>query len=142
MRYKYSLNPKIKGYVEWQLEHYREDKKQLWQYKSDLIPSITPGYSLTGGVQSGSPSNPTESTGIKLATNPYIIEMERSISAIERVLSKCDETDKRLIDLVYWKQSYTVVGAGESVGLGQNGSYKRINKILVGMALEMGLVNL
>lgn len=141
MRYKYSLNPKIKGYVEWQLEHYAEDKKQLEQYKQSMIPSITPGYSLTGGTQSGGTSNPTEAAGLRMATNPYIISTERSIKAIDTVLEKCDATDLKLINLVYWTQSFTVIGAGERVGLKQNGAYKRINKILTRIALEMGLIN-
>jgi RinA family phage transcriptional activator len=140
-RYKYSLTPKIKGYVEWILEHYKEDKKQLEDYKNSLMPSVTQGYSLSGGVQTGV-SNPTEDTAIKLVTNPYILSTERNIRAIERVLEKCDETDLKLIDLVYWRRTYTVVGAGKSVGLGQNGVYKRINKILTRIAVEIGIVNI
>jgi RinA family phage transcriptional activator len=140
-RYKFSLNPKVKGYIEWQLEHYKEDKKQLEAYRRDMIPSATQSYSLTGGVNSGGTSNPTEQAAIRLATNPYILSAERSIKAIEAVLERCDETDLKLIDLVYWRRTHTVVGAGMKVGLGRNGAYKRINKILSGIALEMGIIN-
>ena len=142
MRYKFSLNPKVKGYIEWQLEHFREDKQQLESYKRDMIPSPTQSYSLTGGVQSGGPSNPTEQIGIRIATNPYIAATERSVKAIEAVMRRCDSTDLKLVELIYWRQSHTVIGAGESVGLKQNGAYKRINRILCAVALEMGLVNL
>ena len=141
-KYKFALNPKIKGYVEWQLEHYHEDKKQLEEYKASMIPSATPSYSPVGGIQAGSVSNPTEQAGIKLATNPYILATERSIRAIDRILEKCDKTDTQLIRLVYWKKSYTVEGASMVVGLSRRGAYNRINKIQCLMALEMGMVNI
>ena len=141
-KYKFSLNPKIKGYIEWQLEHYLEDKKALEEYKRDLIASPVQGYSQTGGIRTGDISNPTERDGIKLATNPYILSVERTIKAIESALDQCDQTDKKLVDLVYWRRSHTIIGAGEQVGLKQNGAYKRINKNLVKIALEMGLINL
>ena len=140
-RYKYSLTPKIKGYVEWILEHYKEDKKQLEDYRNSLMPSVTQGYSLSGGVQTGV-SNPTEDTAIKLVTNPYILSTERSIRAIERVLEKCDETDLKLIDLVYWRRAYTVIGAALKINLGKTSAYGRINKILCSVAAEIGIVNI
>jgi len=138
---RFSLNPKIKGYIEWQLEHYHEDKKQLEQYKQDLIPSTTSNYSLTAGCSSGTTSNPTEKTAIKLLTNTYILSTEKTIKIIDKVLNNCDETDKQLIDLVYWRRSYTVMGAGIKTHLSQRAAYKRINKVLAKIALEMGIIN-
>lgn len=141
-KYKFTLTPKIRGYVEWQLEHYQDDKKQLEQYKNDLIPSATAGYSLTGGIQSGSVSNPTEKTSIKLITNSYIQATERSILAIERTLERCDKNDIKLIQLIYWTRSHTPEGAGMVVGLSRQGTYNRINKILTAIALELGIINI
>jgi RinA family phage transcriptional activator len=136
-----TLTHKVKGYVEWQLEHYKQDKRQLEEYRQSLIPSATTSYAITGGVNVGEVSKPTENTALKLATNQYILTTEQSVRAIEAVLRKCDETDLQLIDLVYWRRTHTVVGAGERVGLGQNGCYKRISKILTNIALELGLIN-
>lgn len=141
-KYKFSLNPKIKGYIEWQLEHYPEDKKELEEYKQDLIPSATQSYSQTSGVQSGSTSNPTERDGLKLATNPYILATERNIRAIEIALQKCDGIDLKLIDLVYWKRSHTVEGAGMVAHVSKSAAYYRINSALCAIALEMGIVTL
>lgn len=50
MRYKFDLSPAIKSTVEWQLQYYREDLRQLETYKRDLIPSGVQGYSPTAGV--------------------------------------------------------------------------------------------
>lgn len=141
-KYKFVLAPKVRGFVEWQLERYHEDKKQLELYKTDMIPSATASYSLTGGVSNGSVSNPTENIGLKMLTNPYILSTERSCLAIERVLCKLNETDKQLIDLVYWKRAYTIVGAGDKIGLSQRAVYQHINNVLGLIALEMGLVNI
>ena len=57
VKYKPSLSPKIKGYVEWQLEHYHEDKRQLRESRQAIMPSCTANYS---GMSGGSgPSDPT-----------------------------------------------------------------------------------
>lgn len=141
MKYKFALNDKVKGYIEWQLVHYHEDKKQLEEYKADLMPSVTPGYSQTGGIRSGV-SNPTERNGLMLATNPYILTTERNIRAISRVLDKCTDSEKTMVDLVYWKQSYTISGAGKKCHYGKTAAYEHINDILCRVALEMGLVSI
>lgn len=141
-KYKFVLAPKVRGFVEWQLERYHEDKKQLEQFKNDLIPSATASYSLAGGVSNGSVSNPTESIGIKMVTSPYILSTERSCLAIERVLDGLNETDKKLIDLVYWKRAYTITGAAIKLHMGERTGYNHINNILGLIALEMGLVNI
>jgi RinA family phage transcriptional activator len=141
-KYKFSLTPQIKGYVEWQLEHFHEDRKQLEQYKRDMIPSPVQSYSLTGGVQSGGTSNPTEKIGMRIANSAYILTTEKSVDAIEKVLSRCDPTDLKLIDLVYWQKAYTMHGAGMKAGLSERGAYYRINNILCMLAVEMGMVRI
>jgi RinA family phage transcriptional activator len=141
-KYKFDLTPKVKGFVEWQLEHYHEDRQQLEQYKNDMIPSATASYSWTGGIQSGSTSKPTEKIGIKIATNPYILTTERSIQAIDRVIGQLDDTDRQLIDLVYWKKSYTVEGAAFKLNYSARTGYRHVNNVLCLLALEMGLVNI
>lgn len=141
-RYKFSLAPKVRGYVEWQLEHYHEDKKQLDAYRAEMLPSITASYSHTGGTSGGTVSNPTETCALRMASSPYIFTTERSIRAIEHVINACDETDKRLIDLVYWERTYTIVNAAPIVGLTKSPAYERINDILCRIALEIGLIGL
>lgn len=140
MRYKFSLNARVRGYIEWQLEHYHEDKRQLEEYKRDLMPSITPSYSLAANA--ADIKHPTENAALRMATNAYILSLERSIAAIDNVLIKLDDTDKQLIDLVYWRQSHTIEGAGMKVELSRRSAYRHINNILCLVAIEMGLINL
>jgi len=138
--YKFDLTPQIKGYVEWQLEHYREDRRELEEYKRDAIPSATPGYSLAPG--GCSTSRTTEDIAVRIETNVYVEQLERSCKAIERVLSHLCETDMKLIDLAYWKRSHTVEGAGMAIGLSRAGTYRHVNSILGLVAKEMGLISI
>ncbi len=141
-KYKFSLSAPVKSYVEWQLEHYHEDKRQLEQLKSEMIPSATANYEFNGGGRASEPGNPTERAAIRMLTNPYILNTERSIKAIEAVLSRCDDADKKLIELVYWKKSHTVYGAVMRVNYSTKTGYRHLNDILCSIALELGLVNL
>lgn len=140
-RYKFALSAKIKGMVEWQLEHYHEDKRQLEQYKTDLIPSPVQKYSQTAGCLH-SVGRSTEDTVERIATNAYVMQTERSCRAIEAVLGRLDRTDSQLVDLVYWKQSYSAEGAGMKLNLSRAATYNHINSILCTIALEMGYVSI
>lgn len=141
MRYKISLKPEIKAAVEWQLSSYREDKRQLEKVKRELIPSGVQGYSLTAGVDGGGAKRSTEEVAMKIISAPYIRRLEINVEAIERALKRFDETDVKLIELIYWRREYNATGAGAVVGLSQAGVYKRLNKILGFIAFELGYVS-
>lgn len=138
MKYKFSLNEKVKGIVEWELEHYKESKSELEREKANIIPSAVPSYNAMPG--SHEPSRQTEQIALKIATSAYISRLEKSVNAIESIVSKLDTTDKKLIELVYWQRSYNIVGAGIKVGLSQAQAYRRINGILCVLAVELGFV--
>lgn len=141
MRYKFSLPPEIKATVEWQLRYYREDKRQLNEIKRDMIPSGVQGYSLTAGVDGGEATRTTEDIAMKMVSAPYIRRLEITIDAIDRALERMDETDKKLIELVYWRKEYTPEGAGLIVGISRSAVYLRLNKILGLIAFELGYVS-
>lgn len=140
LRYKFDLSPSIKSAVEWQLQYYREDLRQLEEYKRDLMPSTTQGYSLTAGVDGGEVSRTTEDITMQIIHSPYIRRLEFSCDAIGRVLKNLDSIDLRLIELVYWRREYTVEGAGIKIGLSRSAAYLRINKILGAVAFALGYV--
>lgn len=140
MKYKFDLSPEIKSAVEWHLRHYHEDVRQLEEYKRDMIPSPTQGYSLTAGVDAGTTKRTTEDVAFRIASSQYIRHLETSCEAIKRALSNFDAVDMKLIELVYWRKEYTVGGAGARVGLSQTSAYQRINKILGVIAYELGYV--
>ena len=139
-RYKYSLNEKIKCHVEFQLAHYNEIRRDLDREKDAMMPSTVAKYGNGGGHGSDA-SRTTENVGLRMATSPYIRNLEQTAEAIGRVLSTLDTTDMRLVDLVYWKESYTVEGAAMMAGIGKSAAYARINGILGQIAVELGYVN-
>lgn len=140
MRYKFDLSPAIKATVEWQLQYYREDLRKLETYKQDLIPSGVQGYSPTAGVSGGNVSRSTEDIAFRLISSPYIRRLEITCEAIGRVLSKLDEVDLKLIELVYWRREYTVEGAAMKIHISKTAAYQRINKILGAIAYALGYV--
>lgn len=141
-KYKFSLNSKIKSEIEWQLEHYPEDRRQLEQFKADMIPSATASYSLTGGVSGSHTHRNTEDVATRIVSNQYIRYTEWWCCGIAKALSHFDANDMALIDLVYWKRTHTPVGAGYKVGMTRSTAYDHINSILCAIALEVGKVSI
>lgn len=141
-KYKFDLSAEIKNTVEWQLQYYQEDRRQLESMKRDLIPSATQAYSLTAGVDGGEVKRTTEEITMKVVSSPYLRRLEITCDAIQRALKNFDDVDKRLIELVYWRREYTVEGAGLKIGLSRSAAYQRINKILGVVAYELGYVSI
>lgn len=134
------LQPRVRDFVAWQLEHYRDNKMQLEEYKRDMIPSPTPTYGGTGG-HGNEAHRSTEDIVERISSSAYIRNLEQTVKAIQYVIDRLDDTDLRLIELVYFKGTHTVGGASMIVNLSQSAAYNHINKILVAVALELGLVN-
>lgn len=137
-KYLFNLPPKIKRYIEYELEHFHENKRWLKETEENMIPGITPMFSFVGG--GGGINKPTEKAAIKIASSIYIRRTEENIRALERVLNRLDITDRTLVELVYFKKTFTVTGAGLKVKLDKSAAYRHINNILGLIALEMGLI--
>lgn len=139
-KYKYSMPPRVKSMVEWQLEHYWQDKQNLEQFWRDSLPSATPNYSgIPGGSDVG---RNAEDTALRIISSPYVAQAERSVKAIEKVLSATNDIDKRLVRLVYWQQTYTVEGAANVLHMNRATAYRHLNDVLQKIALELGYISL
>lgn len=137
-----SLPADIKKFIEYKLNHFFETERYLNEYKRALMPSSTPAYSAAMGGSSGE-SRPAESLAIKMASDAYIIETEKTINIIQNVLDALDETDSKLISLVYLKKNkLTKEGAALSCNISKSAAYDRINAVLYKIAFELGYVNL
>lgn len=137
-KYLFNLPPKIKRYIEYELEHFNDNKRLLKETEDNMMPGITPTLSFVGG--GGGVNKSTEKAAIKIASSIYIRRTEENIRALERVLNRLDNTDKTLIELVYFRKTHTVIGAGLKVNLDKSAAYRHINNILGLIALEMGLI--
>lgn len=138
---KSTLALPIKEMIEWQLEHYREDLRTLEELKTDLIPS--PVQRISGErTGSGAPSRSTENVAERIISHPYVKYLEKSVAAITYALDHyCNDTDKLLIEAVYWQRAFTVEGAALRAHISTATAYRRINAILTAIAVELGYVN-
>lgn len=131
----------VKPFVEYKLEHIHQIEQEMNAYISSLMPSSTPSYSgMPGG--GGGESRPSEELSIKLATDPYLREAEKTVRVFHNVLDNLNETDLKLIDLVYWKKTHNKEGAALACNMSKTAAYNKINNILFKLALDMGYVNL
>jgi RinA family phage transcriptional activator len=134
------LQPRVRDFVAWQLEHYQTNQAQLEAIKRDLIPSPTPNYGGSEG-HSSEAHRTTEDVMIQISSSAYIRNLEQTVKAIQYVINRLDDIDLRLVELVYFKGTHTVGGAAMIVNLSQSAAYNHLNKVLVAVALELGLVN-
>lgn len=141
MKYKFTIPSRTRNMIELLIEHYPIDKRELEHYKADMIPSPTQGYSLTAGVDGGETGRTTEKVAMRIISSPYVRRLEINCAAIENALSAVDDIDRKLVDLIYWKKEYTVVGAGMKLGLSKTPTYNRLNKIIALVAYELGYVS-
>ena len=136
-----TLPPDIKRFVEYKLENIKEIEMQLAEYRKSLMPSSVPSYSGMSGGNSGE-SRPAENVAVKLTTDQFIVESEKTIRIIRAVTDNCDPIDKKIITLCYWKKSHNKEGAALVCHLSKSAVYDRINNILFRIALDLGYVNL
>lgn len=138
---KYSLPPKIRGIVEYQLEHYYDSRRELKDAERDMMPSNTPKYSLDPAGHSEA-SRTTENVAIKIMASKYLVEIEKTVNAVEHITSRLSTEDYKLIDLVFFKGTHTITGAGLSLNMSQRTAYRHVDAILTELARELGLIPL
>ena len=140
-KYKFTLVPKLKEYIEWQVKYYPENKRQLTAKKDSLIPSQISKYGPREGGSFDSEQRPTEDITIKLNAE-YIMEQERIINAIESVLARLTDQDRELVRLMYWSGELTPDGIAFKMNIDRATLYYRLNNILVEIARRLGLVEI
>ena len=140
-KYKFTLAVALRDFIEWQIEYYPDNKRQLAMFKESMIPSQISQYGQKTGGSFDSEKRPTEE--ITIRRNPtYIMEQERIINAIESVYDKLSDLDKELIRLRYWDGKLTPEGIAIKLNLGRTTLYERLNNILVIIAKRLGYIDL
>ena len=128
----------VRVYVEGILCCYDADRQRLKIYRDAMIPSAVPQYGGSGGGGQGE-SRPAEALGVRLADDRYLRELERTVTATERVLKSLDKLDRRLVQLVYIKKTHTVSGAAMALNMGRTMAFDHVNAVLWTLAGELGL---
>ena len=140
-KYKFTLSPWIKTYVEGVIEYYPDNKKQLALLKEGMIPSQISQYGPHAGGGFDSEQRPVEDIAVRLNAE-YIREQERIILAVESVFTKLSDQDRELIRLRYWSGELTPDGVALKLNIELSTMYYRLNNIQVEIARRLGLVNL
>lgn len=138
-KYKFDIAKSVRDSVEWELRYYRENRRQLDEIKNDLIPSPVQQMSLTK-VANKSASRQTENIVLRNISSPYLRRIEWVCEAIERALRRFDEIDMKIVELYYWRNEYTLEGAGYKIGLSKSATYHHANNIIGAIAFEMGYI--
>ena len=139
MRYKKKMTKEVKSIAEYHLRSYEANKRALSRYRRDLMPSNTPDYSGIGGSHNGE-SRPVERLAVEIATDRYIFQLEESTAAVEEICDKLRAQDRRLVELVYWRRSYTVRGAAEKLHMDTSTAYDHLNSVLYDIAVLLGYI--
>ena len=135
------LSPQLRSWIEYQLEYYPENKRQLATLKESMIPSSIPKYGpQTGGFDPE--QRPTENIAVRIANNDYILQLERTVNAIGSVYDRLGPSDQELVRLRYWSGNLTPEGISYRINIDKATFYYRLNNILVEIARRLGLVDI
>ena len=134
---KCRLSGEVKSFVKWQLEHYPANLRELEERRACLteLRALDPWSMGTTGM-----GRPTEGAAVKLCTDRYLRELERSVKAVDYVVDKLNPTDRALIDLVYWRGTHSVEGAAMKLNISASAAYRHINGIVTRIAMELGYI--
>lgn len=142
MKYKFTLTADKRNRIESDLRDYPEDKKQLEEIKEDMIPSQISQYGHKEGSGFDSEKRPTEDITIRIMSAPYIRFLSWKVEAISSVVDYLNETDRCIIDLMYWHRGLTPEGIAMKLNMDRTTVYYRLNNVLVEIARRLGYVNI
>lgn len=134
-----ALPPEIRGIVKYRLEHYHMYKHELSIYLNDELPSNTAQLTHERKARNGV-SREVENKSISMAENAYLREIEKNVNAIEYVFERLTDENKKLVEMVYFRATHTLTGAGIELNMSQRTAYRHADAIIKALALEMGLI--
>lgn len=134
-----TLPPEIRGIVRYRLEHYHMNKQELTNFYNEHINSKTAQLSHERKARGGV-NRTTENEAMRFVENTYLREIEKSVTAIEYVINRLTVEDRKLVEMVYWRNSHTITGAGMELSMSQRTAYRHADMILKALAVEMGLL--
>lgn len=131
------IDKKIYKYIDYELQHYEENKKKLEELRLDIIDS-SPEPS-DGQPRGNSTGNPTEQKGIKLISSTVLLKIENTIKVIDKVYNQLNDEYKLFFDWNY-KKCVGVVKTCIEVNISERTYYNMRDKIVYNVGIEMGLI--
>lgn len=130
------VSKSIFKYIEHELYSYAQTKKDLAEYREQILDS-SPASEVA--VQSGL-GNITENKAIKLTSSAFVIQAERVIDAVDKSLAILGEKHEELFKLKYlWNKRWQEITIDMDIS---DRTYYRLRRELVLMVgQKLGLVN-
>lgn len=125
--------------IESELYCYNESKKYLDELREEILEgSATQDLGVL--VQNGVIGNPTANKAIKLTNSREILEVERRLRAIEKVLKllENDERKLRLVQMKYFERRYTDIGIALELDISERTFYNWRREIIRLIGEQLG----
>ena len=132
------INRRIKDYIIYELQMYHENKRQLEEYKRDILEGKD--YTVSDMPRGGMTSDNTYSKCEKLLSSAYILKTEQMINVIESVINSLDKNRFKAIELLYFKKTHTVIGVSLEVYAHTATVYRWVDDVVYLIAKELGYV--
>ena len=125
--------------IESELYCYKESKKYLDELREEIIEGSA-AQEAGVAVQSGTTSNVTMNKAIKLASSIEMLEVERRLRAIEKVLGLLEKDDKklRLVQMKYFERRYTDIGIALELSISERTFYNWRKYIIQLIGQQLG----
>lgn len=125
--------------IEAELYCYHETKKYLEELREEILESSAT-QEIGVAVQSGTTGDTTGNKAIKLASSREILEVDRRMRSIEKVLNllKNDEKKTRLVEMKYFERRYTDIGIALKLGISERTFYNWRREIIKLIGEQLG----
>lgn len=132
------IDKKVYNYIEFELQHYEENKEKLKKMRADIIEA-SPEPSDGQPKGQGGTGKPTERKAVKLMSTTALLKLENTITAIEKVTNRLNDDYKKFFEFNYIKQAGIVKTCNE-IPIGERTYYNMRDKIVYAVGQELGLL--
>ena len=132
------MKQSLRKHIEDELRDYQTTKDDWEEIQDSIVKGSRCGDD--SGIRGTDISNPTASKALQLITNKRLAQLERTIKAVEGVMSRLPEDRHRLVLLKYWTnpQPLNDVGIAMELNCSLSTFYEWKNGILKLIAIELG----
>ncbi len=134
------LAKEVYRYIEYELYHYEDYKKELLLERERIIES-SPGY-LSGMPRRSDKSDVTYSKAVRLTESTAVLSLERRIKAVEKTLSRLSGLHGTLFYELYTKARKDYVKLCLDLNISRETLTRYKTSIIIGVGNELGIVNL
>lgn len=135
------MKQSLRKHIEDELRDYDTTKKDWESIQADIINGG--GHGDDSGIRGTDISNPTASKALQLITNKRLSQLEKTIKAVESVVTRLPEEKFKLVVLKYWTrpQTLTDIGIAMDLHISIRTLYDWRDGIVYAIAKEMGHIS-